>query len=119
MIKANSIRLFGILTLYTLNFIYPLASHATETGKSTSLETVVLQLKWTHQFQFAGYYAAKQQGYFADEGLDVRIDEFNQDKSTVQQVVSSKANYAIGDIGILFDYARGQPIKVLAAIFQH
>ncbi|MFQ3259102.1 MAG: ABC-type nitrate/sulfonate/bicarbonate transport system substrate-binding protein, partial [Pseudoalteromonas distincta] len=25
-------------------------------------ESVTLQLKWTHQFQFAGYYMAKQKG---------------------------------------------------------
>jgi len=27
-------------------------------------ETVTLQLKWLHQFQFAGYYAAKEKGYY-------------------------------------------------------
>jgi len=30
---------------------------------NTELEPVKLQLKWTHQFQFAGYYAAQEQGY--------------------------------------------------------
>ncbi|MCE9580464.1 MAG: ABC transporter substrate-binding protein, partial [Deltaproteobacteria bacterium] len=34
-------------------------------------EHVVLQLKWRHQFQFAGYYAAQLQGYYRDAGLDV------------------------------------------------
>ena len=34
-------------------------------------EKVSLQLKWFHQFQFAGYYAAKAQGYYAEEGLEV------------------------------------------------
>ena len=28
------------------------------------LETVVLQLKWLHQFQFAGYYAAQEKGFY-------------------------------------------------------
>ena len=36
-------------------------------------EQVVLQLKWEHQFQFAWYYAAKWQGFYEDEGLDVEI----------------------------------------------
>ncbi|MES2875318.1 MAG: ABC transporter substrate-binding protein, partial [Bacteroidota bacterium] len=30
-----------------------------------------LQLKWNHQFQFAGFYAAQQKGFFKDAGLDV------------------------------------------------
>lgn len=32
-----------------------------------------LQLKWTHQFQFAGYYAAIEQGYYAEQGLTVEL----------------------------------------------
>ncbi|KKK58640.1 hypothetical protein LCGC14_3042390, partial [marine sediment metagenome] len=36
-------------------------------------ESVSLQLKWTHQFQFAGYYMAKQKGFYNDVGLDVTI----------------------------------------------
>ncbi len=36
-------------------------------------EKVVLQLKWEHEFQFAGYYAALWQGYYAEEGLDVEL----------------------------------------------
>ncbi len=34
--------------------------------RAQAAETVVLQLKWRHQFQFAGYYAAVAQGYYRD-----------------------------------------------------
>jgi hypothetical protein len=34
---------------------------------------VTLQLKWLHEFQFAGYYAALQQGYYRAAGFDVDI----------------------------------------------
>ena len=33
-------------------------------------DKVVLQLKWEHQFQFAGFYAADWQGFYRDAGLD-------------------------------------------------
>ncbi len=82
-------------------------------------EKVSLQLKWFHQFQFAGYYAAKEQGYYAQEGLDVQILERSGDKDTVEQVVSGEVDFAVGDSGILTYYARGEPIIALAAIFQH
>ena len=36
-------------------------------------EVVDLQLRWHHQFQFAGYYAALEKGFYKEEGLDVRI----------------------------------------------
>ena len=38
-------------------------------------ETVQLQLRWHHQFQFAGYYAALEKGYYKKAGLDVVIHE--------------------------------------------
>ena len=36
-------------------------------------DKVTIQLKWVTQAQFAGYYVAKDNGYYADEGLDVTI----------------------------------------------
>ena len=83
------------------------------------LEKVNLQLKWLHQFQFAGYYAAKERGFYAKEGLDVHIFERSFDKDVVEQVVSGEMDFAVGDSGILSYYARGEPIIALAAIFQH
>jgi ABC-type nitrate/sulfonate/bicarbonate transport system substrate-binding protein len=36
-----------------------------------ALDRVTLQLKWLHQFQFAGYYAALEKGFYREAGLDV------------------------------------------------
>lgn len=87
-------------------------------SKSTA-EKVTLQLKWFNQFQFAGYYAAIEQGYYAEEGLDVEIRERVLEKNVVQQVTSNEAEYGVGDSGLLSHYAQGEPIVALAAIFQH
>mgnify|MGYP002636255363 CR=1 FL=1 len=38
-------------------------------------QKVTLQLKWKHQFQFAGYYAALEQGYYREVGLEVELIE--------------------------------------------
>ena len=43
------------------------------------LDHVSLQLKWKHQFQFAGYYAALEKGFYRDAGLDVEIREGGPD----------------------------------------
>ena len=45
----------------------------TSPSPSTALTTVRLQLQWFPQAQFAGYYAAVELGYYAEEGLDVQI----------------------------------------------
>ena len=44
----------------------------TDPDTETVLHPVRLQLKWLHQFQFAGYYAALEQGYYREAG-DARL----------------------------------------------
>ncbi|MCB1955101.1 MAG: ABC transporter substrate-binding protein [Rhodocyclaceae bacterium] len=110
MTKALPIRLLLLAYLW--------ASFATACNAAT-LESVTLQLKWFHQFQFAGYYAAKHKGYYAEEGLDVDISPLDPSKTVVHSVVSGEAQYGIGDSGIVADFAKGAPIVALAAIFQH
>jgi diguanylate cyclase (GGDEF)-like protein/PAS domain S-box-containing protein len=111
------IKMLKTVTLLLLVFFSSLALANEATQKK--LEPVSLQLKWLHQFQFAGYYAAIEQGFYADEGLDVTIKSLNADRDIVKEVVAGKSQYAIGDTGILMNYADGAPIKALAAIFQH
>lgn len=86
---------------------------------SGAAEDITLQLKWRHQFQFAGYYAAQQQGYYRDEGVNVHIIEGRKDRPPVQQVLSGQADYSIGDAEILVSRISGKPLVALAAIFQH
>lgn len=82
-------------------------------------ERVTLQLKWLHQFQFAGYYAAREKGFYRDEGLDVTIVEGGAHKPPVAQVLSGAAQFSIGDSDLLINRINGQPLVALAAIFQH
>ena len=86
---------------------------------SFSQEKITLQLKWLHQFQFAGYYAAKEKGFYDELGLDVEIKERNIDIDNVQQVINNEAEYGIAD-SILFLYkAKNEPIVIVTPIFQH
>jgi signal transduction histidine kinase/ABC-type nitrate/sulfonate/bicarbonate transport system substrate-binding protein len=80
---------------------------------------VVLQLKWRHQFQFAGYYAALAQGYYRDAGLDVALQEAVPDRDPAQAVLSGQADFGVGTSDLVLLRDKGQPVVVLAAIFQH
>jgi len=82
-------------------------------------EPVTLQLKWKHQFQFAGFYMAYEKGYYRDAGIDVRIREVEPDRAAVDELLHGNANYIVVDPGILLARAKGAPVKVLAAVFQH
>src|SRR5687768_5382099 len=46
---------------------------ATDGGDGEAADSVQLQLQWAPQAQFAGYFAAVEQGYYTDENLDVEI----------------------------------------------
>lgn len=83
-------------------------------------ETVVrLQLKWTHQFQFAGIYAALEQGFYREAGIDLRILEGGPEIDPVHVVTSGGAEFGIGNSSLVIDRTAGAPITVLAPIFQH
>ena len=68
------------------------ATGSAQPPASTSAEaaTVRLQLQWTPQAQFAGYFAADKQGYFAAENLTVNIVPGGPD--VIPQVEGSKAD---------------------------
>ena len=63
------------------------AVQATAESVDRPLDQVRLQLKWKHQFQFAGYYAAIDQGYYRDAGLKVTLLEPPPSIEPGQQVV--------------------------------
>ena len=86
--------------------------------KSKNLKNITLQLQWKHQFQFAGYYIAKEKGYYEDIGLDVHIKEYTYNKDIVQDILDKKAQYAIGRSSLVINKAKGDKITLLAAIFQ-
>ncbi|MBU0721137.1 diguanylate cyclase [bacterium] len=77
-----------------------------------------LQLQWLDQFQFAGYYVAKEKGFYRDVGLDVELLQFDNTISTVESVLSSKATYGIGRSSLIIDRSNGKEIVLLASAFQ-
>ena len=82
-------------------------------------EKVVLQLKWLHQFQFAGYYAAKEKGFYDELGLDVEIRERDRSKNNIEQVINGEAEYGIADSVLLLYRSKKEPLVIVTPIFQH
>jgi PAS domain S-box-containing protein len=86
---------------------------------NNEIETITLQLKWQHQFQFAGYYAALEKGFYRDAGLEVKIQPFGSDmKSPIDQVLSGAAQYGVMDSSLVKFRLHGEPVVALAVIFQ-
>jgi len=106
-------------TLVIVLLVLLCAGAALATDAEIPRQTVVLQLKWRHQFQFAGYYAAVARGYYRDAGLRVIIRERRPGMIIADELASGRAQFAVEMPGLLLERQRGKPVVVLAAIFQH
>ena len=84
----------------------------------TANQKVSLQLSWLHQFQFAGFYMAKEKGFYKNVGLDVEIKEFAFDLNKATYLGEKKADFAIGRSSLLIEKANGEDVVALGAIYQ-
>lgn len=81
-------------------------------------DKVRLQLRWPHHYFFAGYYAAKEKGYYQAAGLDVEILPNKSGEDPVQKVLDGNAEFGVGTSDLLLRREQGAPVVVLAVIFQ-
>jgi NitT/TauT family transport system substrate-binding protein len=121
-------KLRGALALATTTAVLALAAcgggGTAEPASSASagggdLKPVKLQLQWFSQAQFAGYYAAVDQGYYKDEGLDVEIVEGGSDIVPQDVLSAGDVDYAISWVPkVLGSIEKGAKITDVAQIFE-
>ena len=75
---------------------------------ASALDKVSLQLKWKHQFQFAGYYMALEKGFYRDAGLDVEIREGGPGIDAAKDLEDGKADFGVCTTSVLLAKA-GRP----------
>ena len=79
---------------------------------------ITLQLNWLNQFQFAGYYMAKEKGFYKDVNLDVKIKESNSNTDVVKEIETKNADFAVGRSSLIIEKINGKDIVALCAIYQ-
>jgi NitT/TauT family transport system substrate-binding protein len=83
------------------------------------LTPVTVQLKWTHDAQFAGLYTADQKGYFTEEGLAVTFIPGGANVDPISAVLDGKAQFGIaGATELIASRAQGKPVRAIATIFR-
>lgn len=92
-------------------------------GKPTEsgVAEITLVLDWTPNTNHTGIYVAAAEGYFAEEGLEVRIEQPPEDGATVL-VASGNAQFGISfQDSLAPGFAQSEPLPVtaVAAILQH
>ncbi|WP_368029771.1 ABC transporter substrate-binding protein [Arcobacter sp. s6] len=85
---------------------------------SQNLKKITLQLSWFDQFQFAGYYMAKEKGFYKDLGLDVEIKPFEFGIDIPKEVSDGKIDFAVGRETLILERTKNRNIVALYALFQ-
>ena len=83
-----------------------------------TLENVTLQLQWKNQFEFAGFYAAKEKGFYKDVGLHVKFKELKEGEKIVSSVLKGDAQYGLAYSSLIADYMNGKPLVLVANFFK-
>lgn len=86
---------------------------------SWAQDSINIHLKWYHKFQFAGYYAAQQQGYFEAEDLKVTLVEGGPLTNHLHQLINGSSQYTTLGSESITSLAIGSPVVIVASIFQH
>ena len=76
-----------------------------------------LKLNWKYQFEFAGYIAAKEKGFYKKAGLDVKIIEYDKG-NTIDDVLKGKADFGVADSEIFTYILKRKPVVLLANFFK-
>ena len=89
-------------------------------NSSPELTPVTLQLSFSHQAEFAGFYAADQQGYYAEEGLAVSFIEGGPEIDFIAPVVNGSAQFGVAQPpDLILARAAGKPVRSIAVIYRH
>ncbi|MDD3008631.1 MAG: ABC transporter substrate-binding protein [Arcobacter sp.] len=73
---------------------------------------------WLDQFQFAGFYIAKEKGFYEDIGLDVELKKYNSSINVLDEVLNKRADFGTNSSSLIIDKSNGNDIVLLGSVFQ-
>ena len=105
--------------LKTINFLYILLLFSSFLNAQEKLQDITLQFQWKHQFEYAGFYAAQEKGFYKDVGLNVKFKEYENGIHLVDDVIDKNDTYGITYSDLIVDYLNGKPVVFVANFFKH
>ncbi len=83
-----------------------------------AMQKVSVQLEWKHQFEFAGFYAAIENGYYKDAGLDVTLKEYRDNLDISRDILAQKSDFGISSSSLILDKLKGEDVVLLSSYFK-
>ena len=108
-----------VLALVAAGAIVLVGCNAAPGGTAAAKTPIKLQLQWFPQAQFAGYFAALDKGFYAEEGLDVTILPGAVDIVPATVVAGGNAEFGISWVPrMLAPRESGADVQVIGQVFQ-
>ena len=96
-----------------------LVQQGTQQKAAGTQRPISIRLKWLNQAQFAGFYYAKESGFYRDMGLDVTLRPGGIDYPAIQMVSSGSDDFGVTAADqILLARDKGIPVVAIACIFR-
>ena len=80
-------------------------------------QKISILLDWKYQFEFAGYIAAKEKGFYKEAGVDVNLVEYNN-QNIINDVLNGKYQFGIFNNHLIEAKINGKPVKLVSSIFK-
>ncbi len=89
-------------------------------ASAQAADPVTIQLKWVAQAQFAGYFVAKEKGFYKDAGLDVTINPGGPDVAPPQVIAGGGADVVVDWMpSALASREKGVALVNISQTFKH
>ncbi len=112
--QRHFIAIIFVLSFVVLKSISPAFSEESP----LPLTEVKLQLHWKHQFEFSGFYAAIEKGYFREYGIRLKFNTYNNNDNYIQNVLSKGIEFGLAGSGIIQGYHNNLDVKLLANYYK-
>jgi NitT/TauT family transport system substrate-binding protein len=90
-----------------------------EVAEEIELEKVIVQLNWIKQGEYHGLFNALEQGFYAEQGLDVEIQSGGPDIRPMALVAAGNAQFAVGKPSeIITGRSNDVPVVMVIQTFQ-
>ena len=83
-----------------------------------SMDKVSVQLNSKFQFSSAGYITALEKGYYQDEGIDVKLYQYDNKSDIVKDVLNNKYQFGVYNENLIVDKLKGDDVKLISSFFK-
>jgi NitT/TauT family transport system substrate-binding protein len=104
----------------TITMMTAAAAYGLSLAAAHAADPVTIQLKWVAQAQFAGYFVAKEKGFYKDAGLDVTINPGGPDVAPPQVIAGGGADVVVDWMpSALASREKGVALVNISQTFKH